>query len=107
LWLFVWWQDRRLARGAAVLLDPALLANRTLRAGLVSFFFQYLLQAGLFFVVPLYLSVALGLSAVATGVRLLPLSIALLVAAVGIPRVFPRASPRRVVRCGFLALFAG
>ena len=31
-----------------------------------SFFFQYLLQAGLFFAVPLFLSVALGLSAVAT-----------------------------------------
>ncbi|KLL09724.1 MFS transporter [Protofrankia sp. BMG5.30] len=105
--LFVWWQERRLARRAAVLLDPVLLRDRTLRAGLTSFFFQYLLQAGLFFVVPLYLSVALGLSAVATGVRLLPLSIALLVAAVGIPRVFPRASPRRVVRSGFLALFTG
>ncbi|OHV62974.1 MFS transporter [Pseudofrankia sp. BMG5.36] len=107
LWLFVWSQDHRLARAAVVLLDPTLLRNRTLRAGLTSFFFQYLLQAGLFFVVPLYLSVALGLSAVATGVRLLPLSIALLVAAAGIPKAFPHASPRRVVRGGFLALFAG
>ena len=43
------------------------------------FFFQYLVQAGLFFIVPLFLSVVLGLSAIATGVRLLPLSIALLV----------------------------
>jgi len=40
-------------------------------------------------------------------VRLLPLSITLLLAAVGIPRLFPQASPRRVVRLGFLALFAG
>jgi hypothetical protein len=69
--------------------------------------FQYLLQAGLFFVVPLFLSVALGLSAIATGVRLLPLSITLLLAAVGVPRLFPNASPRLVVRVGFLALFAG
>ena len=69
--------------------------------------FQYMLQAGLFFVVPLYLSVALGLSAIATGVRLLPLSITLLLAAVGVPRLFPNASPRLVVRAGFLALFAG
>jgi hypothetical protein len=49
--------------------------------------------------------VALGLSAVATGVRLLPLSVALLVAAVGIPRLLPHASPRAVVRTGFLMLF--
>ena len=78
-----------------------------LRGGLIAFFFQYLLQAGLFFAVPLFLSVALGLSAIATGVRLLPLSITLLLAAAGIPKVFPNASPRRVVQVGVLALFAG
>ena len=50
---------------------------------------------------PLFLSVALGLSAIETGVRLLPLSITLLLAAAGIPKVFPDASPRRVVRLGF------
>jgi hypothetical protein len=57
--------------------------------------------------VPLFLSVALGLSAIATGVRLLPLSITLLLAAAGIPKAFPDASPRRVVQAGVLALFAG
>ena len=103
LWVFFWWENHRLARGQAALLDPAMLRNRTLRGGLTSFFFQYFLQAGLFFVVPLFLSVALGLSAIATGVRLLPLSITLLLAAAGIPRVFPNASPRRVVQIGFLA----
>lgn len=105
--IFMWWESRRVARGSAALLDPAMLRNRTLRGGLTSFFFQYFLQAGLFFAVPLFLSVALGLSAVATGVRLLPLSVTLLLAAAGVPRIFPHASPRRVVRIGFLALFAG
>jgi MFS family permease len=107
LYVFLWYQGHRLARGQAALLDPAMLRNRVLQGGLTSFFFQYLLQAGLFFVVPLFLSVSLGLSAIATGVRLLPLSITLLLAAAGIPKVFPNASPRRVVRIGFLALFAG
>ena len=91
----------------SALFDPAMLRNATLRGGLSAFFFQYLLQAGIFFTVPLFLSVALGLSAVATGVRLLPLSITLLLAAVGVPKLFPHASPRRVVRLGFVALFAG
>ncbi len=63
LWVFLWWQNHRLARGKAALLDPAMLRNRTLRAGLTSFFFQYFLQSGLFFAVPLFLSVALGPSA--------------------------------------------
>jgi MFS family permease len=105
--VFLWWQHHRAARGEAVLLDTAMLRNRTLRAGLTSFLFQYFLQAGLFFAVPLFLSVALGLSAVATGVRLLPLSVTLLLAAAGVPKVSPNASPRRVVQIGFFALFAG
>ena len=105
--VFLWWENHRLAHGQAALLDPAMLRNRTLRGGLTSFFLQYFLQAGLFFAVPLFLSVALGLSAIATGVRLLPLSVTLLLAAAGVPKVFPDASPRRVVQIGFLALFAG
>ena len=107
LWIFLLWENRRLERGDAALLDPAMLRNRILQGGLTSFFFQYLLQAGVFFVVPLFLSVSLGLSAIATGVRLLPLSITLLLTAAGVPKVFPNASPRRVVQVGFLALFAG
>jgi MFS family permease len=107
VWLFLLWENRRLERGQEPLVNPAILRNRVLRGGLTSFFFQYLLQAGLFFAVPLFLSVALGLSAIETGVRLLPLSITLLLAAAGIPKVFPNASPRRVVELGFLALFAG
>jgi MFS family permease len=105
--IFLRWEDHQLEQGRAALMDPAILENRTLRGGLTSFLFQYLVQAGLFFAVPLFLSVALGLSAVATGVRLLPLSITLLLAAAGIPKLFPQASPRRVVQLGFVALLAG
>jgi hypothetical protein len=107
LWGFLAYERHRQGRGAAVLVNPAILRNRLLRGGLTSFFFQYLLQAGLFFTVPLFLSVALGLSAVETGLRILPLSAALLLTAVGVPRFFPNVSPRRVVRLGFLSLFAG
>src|SRR2546421_735672 len=107
LWLFIGWENRRLARGADPLVDPKILRIPLLRGGLTSFFFQYFLQGGLFFAVPLFLSVALGLSAIDTGVRLLPLSITLILAAAGIPKLFPDVSPRRVVRLGFLGLFAG
>jgi hypothetical protein len=75
--------------------------------GLRMFFFQYFVQSGVFFVVPLFLSVSLGLSAIDTGVRLLPLSVTLLIAAAGIPRFRPQANPRRVVRLALLAMFAG
>jgi MFS family permease len=104
---FLVWEKYRRDRGQPALLDPAMLRVRLLRTGLVSFFFQYLLQAGLFFAVPLFLSIALGLTAIQTGVRILPLSITLVIAAIGIPKLFPRASPRLVSQLGFVALFLG
>jgi MFS family permease len=106
IWLFAAWESRLLSRGAEPLIDPKILENRVLRGGLTSFFFQYFLQGGLFFAVPLFLSIALGLNAIETGVRLLPLSFTLILAAAGIPKVFPTASPRRIVRIGFVAMFA-
>jgi MFS family permease len=106
-WVFVQWENRQLTHGREPLIDPAILRIPVLRGGLTSFFFQFLLQGGMFFAVPLFLSVALGLSAIDTGVRLLPLSITLILAAAGIPKLFPHASPRRVVQVGFTALFGG
>ena len=105
--MFVWWEGRRVKRGEGALIDPGMLRNLQLRNGVMSFLFMFLIQAGIFFTVPLFLSVALGISAVETGVRLLPLSLSLLLFAVGVPKVRPDASPRRVVRLGFLMLFAG
>ena len=105
--LFVWWENRRIKRSEGALIDPGMLRNLQLRNGVMSFLFMFLIQAGIFFTVPLFLSVALGISAVETGVRLLPLSLSLLLFAVGVPKVRPDASPRRVVRLGFLMLFAG
>jgi MFS family permease len=107
MWLFFQWQARRESRGQEPLVRPAMLRNRQLAGGLTMFFFQYLVQAGFFFVVPLYLSVALGLSAIETGVKILPLSVTLLAAAIGIPRFLPQISPRLVVRAGLLSLLAG
>ncbi|MDR6976499.1 EmrB/QacA subfamily drug resistance transporter [Streptomyces sp. 3330] len=107
IWLFLRWETRLVGRGREPLVDPALLGNKQLTGGLTMFFFQYLVQMGVFFVVPLYLSVALGLSALKTGARILPLSLTLLAAAILIPRLLPDVSPRRVVRFGILSMFAG
>lgn len=107
VWLFFLWQRHREHTGKEPLLSPSLLENRQLRGGLTVFLFQFLLQAGIFFLVPLFLSVVLELSALETGIRLVPLSLALLVAAAGVPRILPHTSPRLIVRVGFLLLLAG
>ena len=107
LWLFYEWESRLEERGDEPLVRPSMLRNVQLAGGLRMFFFQYFVQSGVFFVVPLFLSVSLGLSAIDTGVRLLPLSVTLLIAAAGIPRFRPNANPRRVVRLALLAMLAG
>jgi MFS family permease len=107
VWLFFLWQRRLMRLGKEPLIDPTMLANRQLTGGLVMFFFQFLLQAGVFFIVPLFLSVVLELSAIDTGLRIMPLSVALLLAAAGVPKVWPAASPRRVARVGLLLMLGG
>jgi EmrB/QacA subfamily drug resistance transporter len=104
---FLRWETHLQVTGGEPLFDPSILGNRQLAGGLSMFFAQFMVQAGVFFAVPLFLSVVLGLSSLQTGLRILPLSIALLVAAAAIPRLAPRANPRRVVRLGLLSMIIG
>jgi EmrB/QacA subfamily drug resistance transporter len=105
--LFMWHVRRREAAGVDPLVTPGLFANRQMTGGLLMFFFQFLVMMGLFFAIPLYLSVALGLSAIDTGLRLLPLSITMLLAAAGVPKLFPAISPRRVVNLSLIIVVIG
>jgi len=107
LWLFGAWEHHVERTGGEALVRLSMLGNRQFTGGLGMFFFQFLVQAGLFFTIPLFLSVALGLSAIDTGIRIMPLSITLLIAAAGIPRFLPNVSPRLIVQAGLLAMFAG
>ncbi len=105
--MFLRWQRRLERTGKEPLIAPALLRIQQLTGGLIAFLFQFLILAGVFFIVPLFLSVVLGLSPIDTGLRLVPLSLSMLLAAIGIPRLRPKASPRRVVRLGLLAMIVG
>jgi hypothetical protein len=92
--------------GREPLFTPSLI-DQGLNGGLIMFLFQFIVMMGIFFVLPLFLSVALGLSAIDTGIRITPLSITMLLAAAGVPKFFPTASPRRVVTLGFVAVLVG
>ncbi len=99
---------RRLdAAGGEPLVTPSLFRNEQMTGGLVMFFFQFVVMMGLFFVIPLYLSVALGLSAIETGIKITPLSLTMLLAAAGVPKFFPNVSPRRVVELSLVAAVLG
>ena len=92
--------------GREPLFSPTLI-DQGLNGGLLMFLFQFIVMMGVFFVLPLFLSVALGLSAIETGIRITPLSLTMLIAAAGVPRFFPAVSPRRVVTLGFVAVLIG
>jgi MFS family permease len=101
------WEARLERLGREPLVRLGMFKSVQMTGGLIAFFFQFLVQSGIFFTIPLFLSVVLELSALQTGVRLLPLSAALLLAALAVPRLAPRASPRRVVRLAMVSMLAG
>ncbi len=101
---FFRWEERLEREGRTPLLRPDLLRIPQLRAGLSTIVSQYLILAGTFFVLPLYLQLVLGKDALETGVKILPISVTMMVGAMLGPRLATRTSPRRVVQIGLAFL---
>jgi MFS family permease len=100
LGVFTRWELRVEGKGGTPLLRADLLRIPQMRAGLSTVLSQYLILAGTFFVLPLYLQLVLGKDAFQTGLKILPISVAMMIAAVLGPRLATRMSPRRVVQIG-------
>jgi len=96
----VWWQRRREATGNDPLVHLDLVKIPPLRAGLIGLFSQNLILMGVFFTIPLYLQLVLGLNALETGVKMLPTSIAMFLAAAAGSRLSTRYSVRSITRAG-------
>jgi MFS family permease len=97
-------QRRLAASGRTPLLDVSLLRIRRLRSGLSVLGAQYAITAAVFFMVPVYLQMTLGLDALATGIRIFPLSISLILFSIVGTRLASIWSPRRIVRLGQFVL---
>jgi MFS family permease len=100
LWAFVQWQRHREATGSDPLVHLDLLKIPTLRSGLIGLFTQNLVLMGIFFVVPLYLQLVLGLDALETGLKMLPTSITMFVTAAAGSRLSSRYPVRTITRAG-------
>ncbi len=100
LWAFVAWQRHRERIGSDPLVHLDLVKIPPLRAGLFGLLSQNLILMGVFFTVPLYLQLVLGMNALETGVRMLPVSIAMFIAAALGARLASRFSVRGIVRTG-------
>ncbi|HET7589930.1 MAG TPA: MFS transporter [Solirubrobacterales bacterium] len=102
--LFVSWERRREERGEDPLLHLKLLRVATLRGGVTMLLAQNLILMGVFFTVPLFLQIVLGLDALETGVRMLPASAGLFISALAGSALAKRFAARAVVRAGLVVL---
>jgi Na+/melibiose symporter-like transporter len=102
LWLFVQWQHHREARGRDPLVHLSLFRVRPLRAGLQAFLSQNLILMGIFFTIPLYLQLVLGFDALETGIRMLPVSVAMFITSAAGSWLARRFFVRSIIRAGLL-----
>ena len=105
IWGFVAWQRNREERRRDPLVHLSLVRIPTVRAGLIGLFSQNLILMGVFFVIPLYLQLVLGLTALETGIKMLPVSITMFVtSAIGSRLVHPVSGAHD--RAGWLGRYA-
>ena len=105
--VFISRQRRLETEGKDALLKVSMLSIKALRSGLNVFFSQYFIIAALFFVVPVYLQTILGLDALQTGIKLVPLSIGLVIFSIIGSKQSTKRSARQIVRAGQVAMALG
>jgi MFS family permease len=99
------WQRHRERAGSDPLIHFRLFEVATLRGGLSMLLAQNLILMGIFFTIPLYLQIVQGLDALETGIRMLPASVGLFVAALAGSALAARFAPRPLVRTGLAIVF--
>ncbi len=104
IWAFVVRQRHLVATNRPPLVDVTLFRILRLRSGLTVLLAQYAMTAGLFFMMPVYLQMTLGLDALQTGIRIFPLSISLILFSILGTRLSLMWSPRRIIRVGQVLL---
>ena len=107
IWGFVAWQRHRESTNLDPLVHLSLARIPPVRSGLIGLFSQNLILMGIFFVVPLYLQLVLGLNALETGIKMLPVSITMFVTSAIGSRLSNRFPVRTIVRSGLLVTIAG
>ncbi|HEX6469338.1 MAG TPA: MFS transporter [Streptosporangiaceae bacterium] len=107
--LFAWWERQRIRRGRDPLVRLAVLRNRTTRVGSEALAAQFLVTAGVLFLVPVFVQTTLDYDALESGLTLLPTTLALIVAAAIASRLVGagRVGRKPLIVAGFLLIAAG
>ena len=107
IWGFVTWQRHREDAGQDPLVHLSIARVPSVRSGLIGLFTQNLILMGVFFVIPLYLQLVLGLDALQTGIKMLPVSITMFLASAAGSRLSNRFPVRSIVRSGLGITISG
>jgi EmrB/QacA subfamily drug resistance transporter len=107
IWGFVAWQRHRESRNLDPLVHLSLARIPPVRSGLIGLFSQNLILMGIFFVVPLYLQMVLGLNALETGIKMLPVSITMFATSAIGSKLSNRFPVRAIVRTGLMVTITG
>ncbi|MGH7141021.1 MAG: MFS transporter [Minisyncoccia bacterium] len=102
LGLFALWQRRRERHRKTPLVSLALFKNNVFVRGASIVAILALGQAGVSFALPVFFQSSLGLSAVATGIAMLPMSLTLLVVSIGSAYVGKFITPKRLIQAGLV-----
>ncbi|MFI5270493.1 MAG: MFS transporter [Candidatus Saccharimonadales bacterium] len=99
-------QEKLINSGKTPLLDISMLSIKQLKSGLSVLLSQYAMTGGVFFIIPVYLQMTLGYDALKTGLKILPLSVALILFSIIGTRLISIWSPRKIIRLGQVILIA-
>ena len=105
--LFLVFVRARERKGRVPLVSVRLFTNLTSNLGLLTQNLQWLVLQGAFFVISVFLQQVRGLSAIETGLVLVPATIGLLLTSAAAPRMARRHTQRRLIRFGFFLTALG
>jgi MFS family permease len=104
---FAFWENHLKHVNKQPLIDLGMLKNRAASLGLLTVMALMFMQAGLLFVTPVFLQMALGLSPILAGLTILPLTVFLIVFSQLTSKLTSRFSPRTLIRLGMLLIPIG
>jgi EmrB/QacA subfamily drug resistance transporter len=100
---FVWWEKHT----PRPMLDLSMFSNPRFATGCITIFLGFMAMFGMFLVMTLYMQSARGWGPLATGVRLLPFPVSMMVSAPRSARFTERYGARKVITGGLLLIFVG
>lgn len=104
---FAFWENHLKRVNKQPLIDLGMLKSRAASLGLLTVMALMFMQAGLLFVTPVFLQMALGLSPILAGLTILPLTVFLIVFSQLTSKLTSRFSPRTLIRLGMLLIPIG